>query len=315
MGNLKEKICGSELFWLAGAGGLAAAAASPAAGLLCGAGIGLAAGNPARAFTAKAAKYLLQGAVVLLGFGLAIDAVLRVGASSLLITFAGISLTLSAGYLLGRLFGVGRDLSLLISCGTAICGGSAIAAVAPAIGASQADTAMSLSVVFLLNALALLVFPHVGHYFMMDQAAFGLWSAMAIHDTSSVVGAAATYGAAALAIATTVKLTRALWILPVSFFCARRRNTGAGAAVPWFLLGFLAAALARSLLPGAHPVWDALSGLGRRSMAGALFLVGAGLTAAELRRIGARPLLKAAALWLLVSAASLFVILRFGLRA
>ena len=310
-----EKLAGSKWFWLLGAAAPAALGASPAAGLLAGAAAAAVAGNACRAFTAKASKYLLQGSVTLLGFGLAIAQVLQVGRSSVWITLAGITFTLGAGYLLGKLFRVGRDLSLLISCGTAICGGSAIAAVAPAIGASQADTAMSLSVVFLLNALALLVFPHIGHHFMLDQQAFGLWSAMAIHDTSSVVGAAAIYGPAALAIATTVKLTRALWIIPVSFFFAQKRKTGAGPVVPWFLLGFLAAALLRSLLPEALPLWDALNALGKRSMSGALFLVGAGLSVRELGRIGPRPLLKAAFLWLTVSAVSLFAILRFGLRA
>lgn len=307
------RITGSKWFWALGAAGLAGLAAAPVTGLLAGAAAATVLGNPARAFTGKASKYLLQGSVVLLGFGLALAAVLKVGQASLWLTLAAISLTLSAGYLLGRLFGVGRDLSLLISCGTAICGGSAIAAIAPAIGASQEDTALSLSVVFLLNAAALLLFPQVGHYFMMDQRAFGLWAAMAIHDTSSVVGAAATYGAAALAVATTVKLTRALWILPVSFFCARQRKTNAGPDLPWFLLGFLAAALARSLLPGERQLWDALNEAGKRSMSGALFLLGAGLTVGDIRRLGARPLLKAVTLWLLVSAASLFAILRFGL--
>lgn len=313
MGHMKE-ITGSKWFWLTGAAALTVLGASPAAGLLCGSAIAMASGNPCQSFTAKASKYLLQGSVILLGFGLAIGAVMRIGYSSVWITLVGISFTLSAGYLLGRLLGVGRDISLLISCGTAICGGSAIAAVAPAIGASRTDTAVSLSAVFLLNAVALLVFPHIGHYFLMDQRSFGLWSAMAIHDTSSVVGAASTYGAVALGIATTVKLTRALWILPVSFVCARQRRTGAGPAIPWFLLGFLAAALARGLMPGLQHLWDVFSELGRHFMSGALFLVGAGLTVRELRQIGIMPLVTAGILWLTVSAVSLFVVLRFGLR-
>ncbi|NLO91137.1 MAG: putative sulfate exporter family transporter [Elusimicrobia bacterium] len=310
-----EKLTQNRLFWLGGAVLLSAVSASPALALAAGAALALSMGNEARSFTAKSSKYFLQWAVVLLGFGLEIGAVLKVGRSSLWITCAGISFTLAAGFVLGRLLGISRDLSLLISGGTAICGGSAIAALSEAMEASQADTAMALAVVFLLNAVALTVFPQVGHAFGLSQSSFGMWAAMAIHDTSSVVGAAASYGQQALGIATTVKLTRALWILPVAFIFARSRGNNAPLAVPWFLFGFLVAAVAGSFFVQANPFWHMLSLCGRHAMSGALFLVGAGLTLHDLRRIGSRPLLKGIALWVVVSCASLAAVLHFHLGA
>ena len=306
-----KALTASPSVWLLCAAVTAAFVFSPALALLLGAALAFASGNPARGFTGKAAKYALQWSVILLGFGLEIAAVLKVGQSSVGITFTGIALTLTLGLWLGKVFGIDRDLALLISGGTAICGGSAIAALAPAIGASQADTAIALAAVFLLNALALLLFPPLGHFFGLSQTSFGLWSAMAIHDTSSVVGAAASYGTQALAIATTVKLTRALWILPVSFTCSKVRCSKAAPQVPWFLFGFLLAALIRSTAPGNAQAWNMLSLLGRHCMSGALFLVGAGLTLTDIRRIGARPLLQAITLWLVVACASLLAIMYF----
>jgi uncharacterized integral membrane protein (TIGR00698 family) len=301
-------------FRLACAAAAAFFSSSPALSLVLGALLTFTAGNPDKSFASKASKWTLQLSVVLLGFGLEIATVLKVGRASIGITFTAILLTLALGAWLGKLFGVGRDISLLISGGTAICGGSAIAALAPAIGASQSDTAIALAAVFLLNALALVLFPPLGHYFGLTQHAFGLWSAMAIHDTSSVVGAAATYGAQALAIATTVKLTRALWILPVSLTCAKISRSKAKPQIPWFLFGFVAAALLRSSIPVAIPVWNGFSLLGRHMMSGALFLVGTGLTVAEIKRIGPRPLLKAVTLWFIVSCTTLIAILYFNLK-
>ncbi len=276
--------------------------------LVLGAALSLIWGNPEAGFTGKLSKYLLQAAVVLLGFGLQLGMVLKVGASSLGLTFVSIAATLGLGFLLSRLFHVGRELTTLLSSGTAICGGSAIAAIAPAIGAGSANTAVSLAIVFLLNALALVIFPYVGQLLDLSQEAFGLWAALAIHDTSSVVGASAIYGPEALAVGTTVKLTRALWILPLSFLCSRLTRQQSGAKWPWFLGGFLLAALLRSTFAEGAVWWDRLALGGRYLMVATLFLVGAGLTRESLRRIGVRPLLLAASLWLVVSLVSLVAV-------
>jgi len=298
-------ILASRYFWPIAALLVALGFDSPAAALVLGALLSLTWGNPQASFTGKLSKYMLQVAVVMLGFGLPLAMVLEVGASSLGITFLSIVATLGLGFLLSRLFRVGRDLTTLLSSGTAICGGSAIAAIAPAIGASPAHTAIALAIVFLLNALALVVFPYVGQMLGLSQDAFGLWSALAIHDTSSVVGATAIYGPQALAVGTTVKLTRALWILPLSLVFSRLNKQQSGARAPWFLGGFLLAALVRSSFGENAIWWDRLAGGGRFLMVATLFLIGAGLTRDSLRQIGVRPFFLAAVLWLVVSIASL----------
>jgi uncharacterized integral membrane protein (TIGR00698 family) len=298
-------ILASRYFWPLAAVAVALVASSPAVALVLGALLALVWGNPRVALTGKLAKYLLQAAVVLLGFGLQLGLVLKVGASSLGITFFSITLTLALGFGLSYLFRVGRELTTLLSSGTAICGGSAIAAIAPAIGASPANTALSLAIVFLLNAVALVVFPYVGQMLDLSQEAFGLWSALAIHDTSSVVGATAIYGEKALAVGTTVKLTRALWILPLSFVCSRLTRHQSGAKTPWFLGGFLLAALVRSSFGDGVVWWDRLADVGRFLMVATLFLIGGGLTRASLRQIGLRPFFMAVVLWLTVAGVSL----------
>lgn len=287
---------------------------SPAIGLCLGALMGLSMGNEAGAATAKRGKQWLQLSVILLGFGLPMGLILQVGTASVGLTFLSILATLTVGLLLGRVFSVERDLSLLLSGGTAICGGSAIAALAPAIGASSAHTAVALAVVFLLNSLGLLLFPFLGQLAQLSQEQFGLWAALAIHDTSSVVGAGAAYGPEALALATTIKLTRALWILPVSFAAARLYGSRSRAKVPWFLFGFLLAALVSTLLPGPAALWKGLALAGKRLMVGTLFLVGATLTREDLKQAGGRPLLEALVLWVLVSGLSLALIKFGGLR-
>ena len=233
------------------------------------------------------------------------DAVLKVGAASLWVTLISISATLAIGSALGKVFGIERRLAVLLSSGTAICGGSAIAAMAPAISASSVETGVAMAVIFLLNGIALFLFPPLGHLIGLTQEQFGFWAALAIHDTSSVVGAASIYGAAALAIGATVKLTRALWILPVSYLGARLAKSEAKAKFQWFLLGFLLAALVRSLAPQFGALWDAGSLAGKHMMTGTLFLIGGGLGRAELKKIGAKPLVMAAALWCIISCLSL----------
>jgi len=277
----------------------------PAMALAAGILFSLLAGNPAPARTSTWSRILLQASVVGLGFGLSLDTVLRVGGKSAVYTVVGIALTLAAGALLGRLAGTSGALSTLVSFGTAICGGSAIAAMAPVVRAKTEEIAVALATVFTLNATALLLFPAVGHLLGLDPATFGLWAGLAIHDTSSVVGAASTYDPAALAVATPVKLTRALWILPCVAGAALLVRSKERPKFPLFVAGFVAAAALRTALPGLDPLWAALGLLARRSLVLTLFLIGTGLTRDVLRRVGVRPLVQGVALWLLVSAATL----------
>ena len=305
------KIITSDLkIWLAAAAFLSILTSNPAWGLLLGSAAALSAGNPAAESTGKVSKKLLQIAVILLGFGMHLDTVIRVGLTSVWITMISISLTLIIGMTLGRMFGVKRDLSLLLSTGTAVCGGSAIAAMSPSIGASQSDTGVAMAVVFLLNGAGLLIFPAIGRFFELSQQQFGFWAALAIHDTSSVVGAAAIYGAEALAIGTTVKLTRALWILPLAIGGAKLNRSESKAPFQWFLIGFLAAAAARSLFPALESVWDLGSLAGKHLMTGTLFLIGAGLSRDKLKKIGFKPLFMAVTLWLIISILSLTAVIK-----
>lgn len=304
-GTFLERTAGNKYFWFAAAAALSVITPNPAVGLALGLAIALTVGNPAQKETSAASKKLLQLSVILLGFGMRFDAVLKVGAASLWVTLISISATLAIGSALGKVFGIERRLAVLLSSGTAICGGSAIAAMAPAISASSVETGVAMAVIFLLNGIALFLFPPLGHLIGLTQEQFGFWAALAIHDTSSVVGAASIYGAAALAIGATVKLTRALWILPVSYLGARLAKSEAKAKFQWFLLGFLLAALVRSIAPQFGALWDAGSLVGKHMMTGTLFLIGGGLGRAELKKIGAKPLVMAAALWFIISCLSL----------
>lgn len=281
---------------------------SPATALAAGIGFSLLLGNPAPARTARWSRVLLQASVVGLGFGLSLGSIVRVGARSAVYTVVGIALTLAAGALLGRLAGTAGPLSTLISFGTAICGGSAIAAMAPVVRAKSEEIAVSLATVFTLNATALLLFPAVGHILRLDQAAFGLWAGLAIHDTSSVVGAASTFGPQALAVATTVKLTRALWIMPCVLGAALLVRSDEKPKFPLFVAGFVAAAAVRTLLPSLQPLWGVLVAVARQSLVLTLFLIGTGLTRDVLKRVGVRPLAQGILLWLLVSSATLAAI-------
>ena len=310
MENHLKIITSNLTIWLAAAAFLSVLTSNPAWGSLLGSAAALFAGNPAAESTGKVSKKLLQIAVILLGFGMHLDTVIRVGLTSVWITMISISLTLIIGMTLGRMFGVERDLSLLLSTGTAVCGGSAIAAMSPSIGASQSDTGVAMAVVFLLNGAGLLIFPAIGRFFELSQQQFGFWAALAIHDTSSVVGAAAIYGAEALAIGTTVKLTRALWILPLAIGGAKLNRSESKAPFQWFLIGFLAAAAARSLFPAFEAVWDLGSLAGKHLMTGTLFLIGAGLSRDKLKKIGFKPLFMAVTLWLIISILSLTAVIK-----
>jgi uncharacterized integral membrane protein (TIGR00698 family) len=295
--------------------------ASAPLALAAGGAFALTLGNPFPKRTATASKWLLQASVVALGFGMPLAAVLRAGAAGIGYTVAGIATALVLGALLGRWLRVPAETSFLVTSGTAICGGSAIAAVGRAIDAPAEAMSVSLATVFVLNAVALYLFPPIGHLVGLSQAQFAVWAAVAIHDTSSVVGAASAYGARALEMATVLKLARALWIVPLALASAawHRRRIGAaggeGSAriqLPWFIGLFLLAAVTRSLLPAAaEPVLDLLARAGRIGLVLTLFLIGAGLTRATLRAVGARPLVHGFLLWVMMGGLALLAIWRW----
>jgi uncharacterized integral membrane protein (TIGR00698 family) len=283
---------------------------SPPLALACGIAYGLLATHEYQTDARRLSRFLLQASVVCLGFGMNLGEVIRVGRSGFLYTAVGITFALLLGAALAYLLRVAKIQGFLISAGTAICGGSAIAALAPVTEASEEALAVSMGTVFVLNSVALFIFPVIGHALHLTQTQFGLWSALAIHDTSSVVGAAARYGAVALAIATTVKLARALWIIPVSLAAAVLRRSHARIYIPWFILFFCLAAVANTFLLRMHAESQALVRLGRLGLAVTLFLIGTGITRATLRQVGVRPLLQGILLWAVVGSASLFLILR-----
>lgn len=265
--------------------------------------------HPYKGHNSRVVKYLLQASVVGLGFGMNFTEVVAAGKSGILITIVSIAGTLGAGYVLGRLLAVPAKTAYLLSVGTAICGGSAIAALAPVIEADEKEVAVSLGSVFVLNAIALFLFPWLGHILTMTAHQFGLWSAIAIHDTSSVVGAAAHYGTEALKIATTVKLTRALWIVPLALVTAvLLRKKDAKISFPYFILAFVGASVVVSCLPALGPVYAGLVSVAKTGLTAALFLIGTGLTRDTLKSVGLRPVVQGVILWLLISGASLWSI-------
>ena len=287
---------------------------SPPLALALGVLFGLALQHPYAAASGKVSKLLLQVSVVALGFAMDLGQVLRAGASGFAYTLLGIAFALAVGRALGRMLRVPGKPSYLISVGTAICGGSAIAAAGPVIGASDEEMSVSIGTVFLLNAVGLFVFPMIGGALKLTESQFGLWAALAIHDTSSVVGAGAKYGTLALAIATTVKLARALWIVPLTLASAawlRHQDHQAHRANikwPWFILFFLLAAVCNSYLAAGAPLYPWMARAGRLGLTLTLFLIGTGMTRESLRRVGIRPLLQGIALWIMVAAMSLLLI-------
>jgi uncharacterized integral membrane protein (TIGR00698 family) len=281
---------------------------SPPFALLLGIAFGFSFAHPCAVESRGLSRLLLQVAVVALGFGMNLGQVVRAGRAGFLYTAISISAAILGGWLLGRLFGVGKKASYLITVGTAICGGSAIAAIAPITEPNEEEMAMSLGTVFILNAVALLLFPAVGFALRMTQPQFGLWAALAIHDTSSVVGASAKYGAEALRIATTVKLARALWIVPVTLLTASFARSKAKVKLPWFILFFVLAAVANTYLPAGRAMYPALSLLGRTGLTVVLFLIGTGLSKETFRRVGLRPMMQGISLWGVVAVVSLVAI-------
>jgi uncharacterized integral membrane protein (TIGR00698 family) len=281
---------------------------SPPVALAMGLVFGLTFTHPYGREAKKYSKLLLQASVVGLGFGMNLHQVVQAGRSGFVYTMLGISFALLAGMGLGTLLGVQRVPAFLISTGTAICGGSAIAAVGPITQASDEEMAVALGTVFVLNSVALLIFPAIGTALKLTQSQFGLWAALAIHDTSSVVGAAAKYGAEALAVATTVKLARALWIVPLSVGTAVVRDTKAKIQWPWFIGLFCLAAVCNTYLPAGAHAYSVAVKVAKIGLTATLFLIGSGISVATIKRVGHRPLLQGILLWLLVLAGSLWLI-------
>jgi uncharacterized integral membrane protein (TIGR00698 family) len=284
---------------------------SPPIALALGLVLALTLGHPFPKRNSKATKLLLQASVILLGFGMNLQKVVEAGRTGVVFTIVTITGTLLLGFLLGRAMGISRTTAHLISSGTAICGGSAIAAVGPVVDASDEEMSVALGTVFILNSIALFIFPMIGHRLGMTQPQFGVWAAIAIHDTSSVVGAAAKYGADALQIATTVKLTRALWIVPLTlataFFFKRK---SARVAIPWFIGWFVVASVIRTYVPAPPEVWSTLTTIARLGLTVTLFLIGAGLSRKSIAAVGARPLILGVILWIVISSVSLFAVMR-----
>lgn len=269
--------------------------------------------------SSKLAKTLLQLSVIALGFGMNLFQVLKVGRSGFMYTAVSITASLALGLLLGKLLSVKGKASFLISAGTAICGGSAIAAVAPILDAGEDEISVAMGTVFVLNSVALFVFPAIGSALHLSQNQFGLWAALAIHDTSSVVGASAKYGSQALIIGTTVKLARALWIIPVSLATAaymrheHRKHADPTAVrtkmkIPWFIFFFCLATVIRTYIPHFTPLYNSLSYLGKTGLTATLFLIGTGLSRKTLKQVGFRPFLQGVCLWLVVATVSLLAI-------
>ncbi|MDE6577608.1 MAG: putative sulfate exporter family transporter [Muribaculaceae bacterium] len=284
-------------------------------------------GIPFPVFNKKLSKYLLQASVVGLGFGMNLQKSLQSGADGMIFTIVSVIGVMVIGVLLGRYMKINEKTSYLISSGTAICGGSAIAAVGPVLKADQNEMAVSLGVIFILNAIALFIFPPMGHFFGLSQQQFGTWAAIAIHDTSSVVGAGAAFdqmyfpgSTEACDLATLIKCTRALWIIPLAFFTMwffRNKKGGEGKAkvsIPWFILLFVVAMVINtytpdSLQPVMNSVYGALVAIAKKALVAVLFAIGASLSLKVIRQVGVKPLIQALTLWMAIGATSLFVVM------
>lgn len=285
---------------------------SPPAALLLGLVIALFIGHPFLHLNHKATHILLQLCVVGLGFGMNAGSALKVGKEGILFTVASITGTLFFGLLLGRIFRIEKKTSTLIACGTAICGGSAIAAISPVIKAEEKQISVALGTVFLLNSVALFLFPLIGHALHLSQTQFGLWAAIAIHDTSSVVGAAGKYGPQALEVATTVKLARAMWIIPVALLAALFFKTGQQKIkIPYFIGAFILAMLLNTYLP-MPVVSHVLVQSSKIGLTLTLFLIGSGLSRQVFRNTGVRPLLQGILLWAVIAGFALWAVIRLA---
>ncbi|MRX69899.1 conserved hypothetical integral membrane protein [Flavobacterium resistens] len=267
-------------------------------------------GNPFVEFNGKAITFLLQFSVVGLGFGMNASSAISAGKEGFILTVFSIFSTLIFGFLLGKWLKTEKKTSHLISCGTAICGGSAIAAISPVIKSNENQTSIALGVIFILNSIALFVFPFIGHQLGLSQKDFGLWCAIAIHDTSSVVGAANKYGAEALQIATTVKLARALWIIPISLITAAIfKNKNSRIKIPYFIGLFILAMLLNSCVPNISHFAPHIVNIAKIGLTITLFLIGTTLNFSTLKTVGVKPLLQGVFLWIFIAILALIAII------
>ncbi|MDN5284851.1 MAG: putative sulfate exporter family transporter [Mucilaginibacter sp.] len=286
---------------------------SPAMALLMGLAIAQFTGHPYLHLNHKATHLLLQISVVGLGFGMNVHSALQAGKEGILFTIASITGALVFGYFTGKWFRIEKKTSYLISSGTAICGGSAIAAISPVIKAQEKQISVALGCVFILNSIALFTFPLIGHYLNLSQTQFGLWCAIAIHDTSSVVGAASKYGSHALEVATTVKLARALWIVPVAFMSSFIfKNESKKISIPYFIGLFILAMIANTYLPAISVISPFFIKIAKAGLTLTLFLIGAGLSRTVLLSVGFRPLLQGILLWIAISATALYAVMHLA---
>ena len=285
---------------------------SPPIALFLGLAFALTLGSPFPVFNKKASKYLLQIAVIGLGFGMNLHESLKAGTDGILFTIISVVSVIIIGILVGKFYKVDKVTSYLISSGTAICGGSAIAAVGPIVRADESQMSVSLATVFVLNAIALFIFPTIGQWLNLSQIQFGTWAAIAIHDTSSVVGAGSAYGEEALKVATTVKLTRALWIIPLSIFTTFYfKSKGDKLYIPWFILFFIIAMLLNTYLYIPTKITSSIVAVSRQCLTLTLFFIGAGLSRKTLQNVGSKPLLLGISLWIFIGLVSLAFIYTF----
>lgn len=284
---------------------------TPALALFAGLVFALIFPMPFPKFNKKGSKYLLQASVVGLGFGMNVVTALKSGSEGMMFTIVSVIGVMAFGILIGMWMHLNRKTAYLISSGTAICGGSAIAAVGPVLKADDHEMAVSLGVIFILNAIALFIFPPIGHYFGMTQAQFGTWAAIAIHDTSSVVGAGDAYGAEACQIATLIKCTRALWIIPLAFatMFIFRDKEGSKVSIPWFIFLFVAAMVVNTYCGIPSAVSDTIVYISKKALVVTLFFIGAGLSVGMVKKVGIRPLLLAILLWIIIGVSSFMVVM------
>lgn len=284
---------------------------TPALALFAGLVFALIFPMPFPKFNKKGSKYLLQASVVGLGFGMNVVTALKSGSEGMMFTIVSVIGVMAFGILIGMWMHLNRKTAYLISSGTAICGGSAIAAVGPVLKADDHEMAVSLGVIFILNAIALFIFPPIGHYFGMTQAQFGTWAAIAIHDTSSVVGAGGAYGAEACQIATLIKCTRALWIIPLAFatMFIFRDKKGKKVSIPWFIFLFVSAMVVNTYCGIPSAVSDTIVYISKKALVVTLFFIGAGLSVGMVKKVGIRPLLLAILLWIIIGVSSFMVVM------
>ena len=282
---------------------------TPAIALFLGLAFALIFKNPYPKFNKKTSKYLLQASVVGLGFGMNVTESLKSGGEGMLFTIASVIGVMVLGVLIGKWLHLNKKASYLIASGTAICGGSAIAAVGPIVKANEHEMAVSLGVVFILNAIALFIFPAIGHYFELSEVQFGTWAAIAIHDTSSVVGAGEVYGPIALQTATLVKLTRALWIIPlaiVTMFIFRDKTSKI--SIPWFIFMFILAMVINTYCNLPQQLTSSLLWIAKKGLVLTLFLIGASLSLSTIKAVGIKPLILAITLWIIIGIGSFVVV-------